>query len=62
MYYPVKEYRCSSCNKKLFEGSLPLLLAKKHTPPGETPSIEHQCPRCKTLNVYTFDASTIVAK
>jgi phage FluMu protein Com len=62
MYYPSKDYRCSSCNKKLFEGSLPLLLEKKYTAPGETPSIEHLCPRCKTMNVFTYDANAYVAK
>lgn len=56
------EYRCHACQKKLFEGNLPLLLQRKHTPVGETPRIEHRCPRCKTLNVFTYDPSGYVVK
>jgi hypothetical protein len=48
----------SACT--LFEGNLPLLLAKKYTPPGETPRIEHRRPRCKTLNVFTYDPSKVI--
>jgi phage FluMu protein Com len=57
-----QEYRCEKCQKKLFEANLPLLLAKKHTPEGEKPRIEHQCPRCKWLNVFTYDPASTVAK
>lgn len=59
---PLETYRCSACNKKLFEGNIALLLTKKHTTPGETPRIEHLCPRCKTLNIYTYDANACVTK
>jgi phage FluMu protein Com len=59
---PLETYRCEKCAKKLFEGNLPLLLQKKHTPPGETPRIEHLCPRCKHLNVFTYDPATTVQK
>ena len=57
-----QEYRWEKCQKKLFEANLPLLLAKKHTPPGETPRIEHQCPRCKQLNIFTYHPSQHVVK
>ncbi len=60
--YQSQEYRCSSCNKLLFKGSLPLLLSKKYTTTGEIPSIDLLCPRCKTLNVFTYDASSYVTK
>jgi len=60
--YQSQEYRCSSCNKLLFKGSLPLSLSKKYTTPGETPSIDLLCPRCKTLNVFTYGPSRYVAK
>ena len=58
----IQEYRCHKCDKKLFEGNLPLLLTKKFTPVGEVPRIEHRCPRCKTLNVFTYHPSQYVAK
>jgi phage FluMu protein Com len=58
----IDTFRCEKCQKKLFEANLPLLLAKKHTPPGEAPRIEHQCPRCKHLNVFTYEPGGYVAK
>lgn len=59
-----KEYRCYACHKLLFVGNLPLLLEKKHTPPGETPQIEMMCPRtrCKALNIFSHDPSPYVSK
>lgn len=58
----LQTYRCTACDKKLFEANLRLLLEKKHTPAGETPRIEHQCPRCKHLNVFTYEPAHHVAK
>jgi phage FluMu protein Com len=59
----IQEFRCHACQKKLFEGNLPLLLQKKYTSAGEAPRIEHRCPRCKALNVFTLaDAALTIAK
>ena len=58
----LQDYRCQKCQKKLFEANLALLLTRKHTAPGETPRIEHLCPRCKTLNVFTQDPTIAVQK
>ncbi len=60
--YMNTEFRCQSCNKKLFEGNLALLVQKRHQEPGVQPYIEVLCHRCKTLNVFTYDASSYVAK
>lgn len=58
----MQEFRCSKCDKKPFEANLRLLLAKKFTPEGEQPRLEHQCPRCKHLNVFAHDPADYVAK
>ena len=56
------EFRCESCHKKLFEADFALLIGKKHQVPGETPTIEQVCPRCKHLNVFVYKPLDYVAK
>jgi phage FluMu protein Com len=58
----LETFRCTKCDKKLFEANLRLLMEKRFTPQGEKPRIEHQCPRCKHLNVFTYDPASYVAK
>ena len=58
----IQEYRCHHCQKKLFEANLRLLLDKKYPEPGEKPRIEHLCPRCKTLNIFTYDPANYITK
>ncbi len=55
-------YRCSNCDKKLFEGNLALLVQKRHQEPGQHPYIEVLCHRCKTLNRFTYDPNAYVQK
>jgi phage FluMu protein Com len=55
-------FRCQQCDKKLFEGNLGLLVAKKHSEPGEDLFIEVLCHRCKHLNRFTYDPTKYVAK
>lgn len=56
------EFRCSTCNKKLFEGNLALLVKQKYQEPGDKPHIDALCHRCKTLNTFYYDPSAYVSK
>ena len=56
------EYRCHTCNKKLFEGNLALLVAKRHQEPGEQPFIEVLCRGCKNLNRFVYDPNSYIQK
>ena len=57
-----QEFRCITCNKKLFEGNLSLLVKQKHQEPGEQPHIDALCHRCKTLNTFYYDPTRYIAK
>ena len=57
-----QEFRCQSCNKKLFEGNLALLVQKRYQEPGQQPYIEVLCHRCKHLNRYVYNANAFVSK
>jgi phage FluMu protein Com len=56
------EFRCITCNKKLFEGNLALLVKQKYQERGEQPHIDALCHRCKTLNTFYYDPSRYIAK
>jgi len=55
-------FRCSECDKKLFEGNLALLVEKKHQEQGDERFIEVLCHRCKHLNRFTYDPNAYVQK
>lgn len=54
--------RRTVCHKKPFEADLRLLFTRKYTGPGDTPRIEHRCPRCETRNIFTHAPAAYVAE
>ncbi len=56
------EFRCQTCNKKLAEGNLALLVQQKYQTPDAVPYIEILCRGCKHLNRFTYDPNSYVQK
>ena len=52
----IQDYRCTSCNKLLFRGSLSLIVSKAQQPQD---AIELKCPRCNAMNIFVPEATIL---